>query len=614
MPASGVVTREHALRSLAGHVLGTPRDLDAAGLLDWSRDPRGSLELRDLDSQARDALLPWLRERTGVGCGPIIDLALRGDGTDGVPLGLVAGVAWRAASVGRSRGHVESRLGVRSLSDSEALRWAALCEAWVLRKHATDPPAASVVLDRADELAHEVGIDDAVATSPHLRAGLRARLQAVAAALPAAAERPGAPTTATLERAWGAVEGHHLAESEATAGAVRMAVRLVRWLAQHESPPATVEGCLRWQVATGGWVDRARQVVANGVDDAFVGAGLTAVHVAASDARSAVDRRAADLVGDAVARDQPVGAVVPVEDALRVLVQPLALEAPVLLLVLDGMSAAVASEVLESAVAAGWGEHLRSSDAGRDVVMAGLPTVTDVSRTSLLSGRRQSGRQRQEREGIRDVLGDRTSLFHLRDLQSPAGRDLPDEVRDAVQATDAPVVGAVLNAVDDSLSGGDPARTRWTLDAVSHLVPLLERARAAGRVVVLTSDHGHVVDQGVEGEVRYQQSGAGARWREGADDVQDDEVRLRGARVLKNLTGGGGDVVAAVGETLRYKQRSEGYHGGAALAELAIPFAVLSWRGRPVPGWTAAGDQAPGWWSRPAALPIEEGEGETLFS
>ena len=150
VPASGVVTREHAMRSLAAHALGTPRDLDAAGLLEWSRDPRGSLALKELDAQARDALLPWLRERTGVGCGPVIDLAVRGDGTDGVPLGLVAGVAWRAASVGRARGHVEARLGVRSFSENEALRWAELCEAWLLRKQATDSAAADVVLDRAD--------------------------------------------------------------------------------------------------------------------------------------------------------------------------------------------------------------------------------------------------------------------------------------------------------------------------------------------------------------------------------------------------------------------------------------------------------------------------------
>lgn len=44
-----------------------------------------------------------------------------------------------------------------------------------------------------------------------------------------------------------------------------------------------------------------------------------------------------------------------------------------------------------------------------------------------------------------------------------------------------------------------------------------------------------------------------------------------------------GDVRAAVSETLRYKQRSEGYHGGAALAESTIPFVVLARRGAGVP-------------------------------
>lgn len=41
----------------------------------------------------------------------------------------------------------------------------------------------------------------------------------------------------------------------------------------------------------------------------------------------------------------------------------------------------------------------------------------------------------------------------------------PDQVRQAIQDGSRRVVAAVLNAVDDSLSGGDPAPTRWTVGA-----------------------------------------------------------------------------------------------------------------------------------------------------
>lgn len=172
-------------------------------------------------------------------------------------------------------------------------------------------------------------------------------------------------------------------------------------------------------------------------------------------------------------------------------------------------------------------------------------------------------------------------------------------MREAVQDTSVGVVAAVLNAVDNSLTGGDPGRTMWTVDAVRHLPQLLERARAAGRVVVLISDHGHVVDQATEGELRSA-SGGGSRWRPYDGTVADDEVRLRGRRVVL----GNGDVVAAVKETLRYRARSEGYHGGAALAEMAIPFVVLARRGETVAARQPAEDLTPEWWERPAELSL----------
>ena len=81
---------------------------------------------------------------------------------------------------------------------------------------------------------------------------------------------------------------------------------------------------------------------------------------------------------------------------------------------------------------------------------------------------------------------------------------------------------------------------------------------------------------------------------------------------------GDGDVVAAVSETLRYRPRQEGYHGGAALAEMSIPWMVMARRGTEVPGHVVIGEQAPAWWHRPRSF--EEitqadapGDGSRLF-
>ena len=68
---------------------------------------------------------------------------------------------------------------------------------------------------------------------------------------------------------------------------------------------------------------------------------------------------------------------------------PLARQTPVLLLVLDGMSAGVATEVVASVLsrtADGWAEALLPGQNRRAFALAVLPTLTEVSRASLLSG------------------------------------------------------------------------------------------------------------------------------------------------------------------------------------------------------------------------------------
>jgi hypothetical protein len=63
---------------------------------------------------------------------------------------------------------------------------------------------------------------------------------------------------------------------------------------------------------------------------------------------------------------------------------------PPLVLVLDGMSAAVASQLAEQIRTFGLSEVGRQAD-GREGAVAVIPSVTGVSRTSLLCGRLATG-------------------------------------------------------------------------------------------------------------------------------------------------------------------------------------------------------------------------------
>jgi hypothetical protein len=130
-------------------------------------------------------------------------------------------------------------------------------------------------------------------------------------------------------------------------------------------------------------------------------------------------------------------------------------------------------------------------------------------------------------------------LFRRRELDE--GWD--DEVLGAIESPMA-VVGVVLNAVDDPLTKDGQLSFPWKLETIRPLRALLDSAARSGRVVVLASDHGHVLETGTT-----LRSGAdGERWRTAVGDLQADEMLFEGPRVLS----GGGRVILPWSERVRY--------------------------------------------------------------
>lgn len=133
---------------------------------------------------------------------------------------------------------------------------------------------------------------------------------------------------------------------------------------------------------------------------------------------------------------------------LTEVVQPLAGSTRVLMLILDGMSTGVARELLGDLATRGWIEHTL---APAQPVISALPSVTRVSRTSLLSGRLTDGTQADEKAAFAERGW---PLFHKADLAAAgAGDALSPDVAAAIQGA-TPVVGIVVNTVDDTLDKG----------------------------------------------------------------------------------------------------------------------------------------------------------------
>jgi len=358
------------------------------------------------------------------------------------------------------------------------------------------------------------------------------------------------------------------------------------------------------QVADGGWVDRALAFVWTGSADPSIGASYGALAKRVQDRRRTRDEMAARLLADVTRTDETMRAVVPIEDLRARVVAPLAAAAPLLLVVIDGMSIAVATELAEAAASLGWTELLPPQTAGhRTAALATLPTVTTYSRTSLFAGELLGGQQDTEKSRYAAALGSR--VFHKDDLRSAGGALLPTTLIQALSSERERAVAVVLNTVDDALSKADPGGTRWTEDTVQHLRSLLNAAAVHGRTVILTSDHGHVIERGGQARPIV---GADARWRPtGSGAVGTGEVLITGRRVLTPT----GSAVLAWDEGLRYSSKQAGYHGGVSLAEITIPVIVLA-RGvdTSIAGWSPGPPQTPTWWNDAVAvspLPIAGG-------
>ena len=302
-----------------------------------------------------------------------------------------------------------------------------------------------------------------------------------------------------------------------------------------------------------------------------------------------------------------------VENLLDRIARPVAEQRLPVIVVLDGMTAAAGSALAgELTDRGGWLEVGRRED-GREPVLATVPSVTAVSRCSLLTGALRTGGQAEESAGFPGFWGRRRSvLFHKAGLAPEPGCPLAGQVRDQIARADT-VVGVVLNAIDDALDKGKQGPAHWRIDEVMYLRQVLDEARRAGRPVILTADHGHVLDRtqgpnGGPGQPHPANAARSdtARYRFGVPGT--GEIAVRGPRVLVPRGAGdggvgGGEVVAAVDESIHYTPRHAGYHGGASPAEVVVPVITLLPSDTLLPaGWYAydAVGHAPAWWDATA--------------
>lgn len=354
-------------------------------------------------------------------------------------------------------------------------------------------------------------------------------LSAALAASAAAQDELAAADAAIRRHVRAAAEGNVLASLTAIS-------RLVRWIHRTPSPPAaTLSAAVRDEVRDGGWVARARaEITSSGAPELTGAARALATAVDAARSGAAIAFAAAAVRWDGEPSDELIG----VEHVLGRVVAPVARTTPTLVVVLDGLSLAVLRGLLSDLYRDGWIERRPAAMTERPAALAVLPSLTTLSRSSLLSGRLASGGQADEfagfaaHAGLREagIAGGVPLLLHKREL-SDDGATLSTNVRDEIFGKRR-VVGLVINAIDDELSGAVQRHGHWSLRDIPLLDATLNAARDAGRAVILLSDHGHVPERMQTHRVA-KGSGTGDRYRPADRDAPGvGEVLAEGRRVL----------------------------------------------------------------------------------
>ncbi|WP_371593447.1 BREX-2 system phosphatase PglZ [Streptomyces virginiae] len=650
--AGGMLERRDTLAKLALRRLGIGRYdpdhpatgtqadvVDVPALLCWSLQPGGPDRFLALRIDERKGLAEFLAEdeQGGKAGQALFALVSAEHGPDAVAFGLLCAALWNHADpqadaeVYRARGRAERWFGEESEVRGEALdvlaaAFGRACEEFVSGLLLTDRSGhadggdapydarrmSATVLDRATSLMRQFGAEAAGRRSPVLREGLEARFADAGVAL-----RSGAAPQ--VHESLDALGDHRLASRQDEAvriERVTMAGRLAQWLADGpETDVAHVAEAVARHMRETGWVDMALEhVQAGGDTEPELKAAYDAVCGKVRDKRRAIDRAFARTLAVRTEGAQGAGSMLTVETFLPEVIAPLVKDKKrrLLLLVLDGMSAAIAAELGEE-LRESWAEYdplpeSRTKDIPRRRGMAAaLPTVTAVSRTSLFAARLTLGSQKDEKRlfpAHRFWGEQKAAVFHKDDLRADSGGDwLGPELLAALEG-DETHVAVVLNTVDDRLSSehklGDGA---WRLSDIGALRDLLRYAARQGRAVVLTSDHGHVVDRhGYRVSAPSMESARHRRAAETGEPLAEAEVRLSGPRVVAPEPGG--EIVALWDADARYSSQRAGYHGGAALSEFTIPvLAFLPFGAAPPKGWRELGSQRPAWWEPQVGRP-----------
>lgn len=574
---------------------------DLPSLLKWSLNKENVARFRNSKAQFRDAAIEWLAQFSDPATKTVLQCILKSEQDEVLPVGLAAHIVFHERATGKLEkavGRMEERyLGGESSVRELMCRWGAAARE-VVRFQFTDDAEREQLLTRADGILSEVQADSYAHLSDVSLKGFDQRLSQFGETLKEAVE---SGTTQALREKHEDVLQHYQATREPRrVERVEMAMRLHRWLCtfeKKEQTPCSFSEAVRRYLEDGGFVDTARLALRNGDAVAPLSEAFMDISKRSAEVQEREAKNFADLLKDWLNAGSELVDVISIEDVLTSIVGGISESLPVLLIVMDGMSVAVFNLLIEEIAGRDWAFIRQSNRSTHPAAIATIPSVTEFSRTSLLSGKLMAGSSAIEKREFakhpvllnNSKAGKPPLLFHKSALHDSDDGGLSQDIRTKIASKQQHVVGVVINAIDDYLLKGDQIDIRWSPDDIKALPTLLYEAKLANRAVVMVSDHGHILELSTD----FHGSDGGDRWREAIDSPDERELFFQGRRVLTDS----GKAIVPWSENVRYAMKKNGYHGGINPQEMITPIAVLVPDSSIPEGWLETVWARPEWWS-----------------
>jgi hypothetical protein len=595
-----VLTYDEAIESCLTPVLGIDTgQLDAESLLLACENSEQRWHV--VAAEPQDLFAQYLVARLGALASAFLATMNAGNGHAILAIGLVCDVLYaplstQAVELRDARVRLEQRLNGFRLRDIDGKQWAELAKRLVVQR---SPTSRQQDFKLAIELLDAIGAADFVWISAVLPESLDRRLDLLGNAVTKFMRSPDA--LPEVETAAQQVLAHELPPAAHPGpDCARMVARLCRYDAKVSAANPASDVCNDY-VTHGAWEDRARRILRGARPEIFARAVTKLLDRVATRRMGSDEAFAMALAQTAAIGDVPAG-LLPIESTLHALVAPVVQHNPLLMVVLDGMSLDVYLAIADSMTQRGWVSWSRLGSPL--ALLATTPSVTECSRASLLAGRLTRGVASQEKQSFAQhedlKKASRTSrpplLLHKAGLEE--SHQLNPEAARAIADPEQRVIGVVINAIDDALAKSEQVRIDWTIESIPLLAEVLEHARRAGRVVVLTSDHGHVLER----QSTMRPDGEGERWRRPGRAPEHGEIIISGPRSNALIES---PLVLPWSEIIRYAAKKNGYHGGVSRQEMFVPFGIWT-SGSPLESdeseFYPSGPVAPAWWSSEEAV------------